>query len=199
MDNLFDLIIVAAVVWSVIGGLLGRKKGQTTPRAPAPRRPLPEEARPAPAPVRVEEPQSAAEMIPDDLWEILTGQKRRSTPPSSSEPSWPPEAEPEWASEWEAEADEEAVVAYPRPSDEARSLEEIPPPEKPLVVSLEMLPPPPAQRHAAFHERLGASTSGKIPEERRRVVPASRLGGHRSLQRAVILREVLGPAKGLEP
>ncbi|HEX7050105.1 MAG TPA: hypothetical protein VF188_07900 [Longimicrobiales bacterium] len=248
MDDLFSLLIAAAVAWSVIEGLVGRRrKGPPAPpQHRAPRMPVPDVERgggergdPGAGPLGpVERP--AGEMIPDELWAILTGERRPAAgPPRAPEESWEAgaswEAEASWETEasrdgepvesarrsepspvggaaeparargaqggeWSRGGDVEATgtpVLVPSTYEEARSLEEMPAPSRPVVVSLEAPPPPPEVRHRDFHARLarsGARRSAPAPDARRlhRV-----LGGRRDLQRAVILSEVLGPPKGL--
>lgn len=214
MEDLYSLIVLIAVIWSVIGRVFGGRQGPGGPGVPVPgQRPgagLPERAPggiPGPAEpwgdedivstapaARGEsgaEDTSAAAMIPDDLWELLTGERR--TP----RPAWEPES-------WEDEAawDEEVAaatspeLAHGRYEDEGRSLERVAAERHPVVVSLEAPPLPPEERHRRFHERL-ESLSG-APERRRRARLPRSLGTGAALRRAMVLREVLGPPKALE-
>lgn len=215
MDDLYSLIVLVAVIWSVIGGLIGGRKGQGGAGGPARGR-RPGAGIPAPSPGRSgprpdtpgdggavvarptataddagEEDRSAAAMIPDDLWEILTGERR--TP----EPEWEPEP---WEDDhaWEPHGEEAAPVeSYPVPYGyEARSLESAARDEYPVAVSLEAPPPPPEERHRLFHKKLEATARQQRPARRSRL-PAA-LGSGPALRRAMVLREVLGPPKALE-
>ncbi|MBI4546078.1 MAG: hypothetical protein HY703_12840 [Gemmatimonadetes bacterium] len=175
--------------------------------APAAPGPSPETARPYGRAARGgQPPPAAADMIPDELWELLTGERRRPTPaPTPTGPGRlesaesPEEAE---AEEWGIDAEEVPAgeeVAEEVLREEAQSLEEIPAPAQPVIVSLEELAPP-AQRHAAFHSRLDQSAPLTLaprprPSARRRIL---RSGGRDDLRRAILLREVLGPPKALE-
>lgn len=245
MDDLYSIVVLAFVAWSVLGGLLGKKKGGA--QAPRERRPADGPAGPAPAPDRDGparyrdvpagddfEPtavqasergamdRSAAAMIPDDLWEILTGERR----PPAPEPAWEPDVS-EPGAPWDAEGEpaphgtrpaaptpygvEDAGAPHggwggspdagaERPSrrraGEAESLETIPTVDYPVVVSLETPPPAPERRHRAFHEKLAATARQPRPD-RRAAVPNG-LRDRAALRRAVVLREVLGPPKALE-
>jgi hypothetical protein len=64
----------------------------------------------------------------------------------------------------------------------------------PRVVSLEKDLPSDAERHADFRRRLSASRSAESGTPTRRSIFA----GRKQLHRAMILREVLGPPRGLE-
>jgi len=215
VEDLYSLIVLVAIIWSVIGRVFGGRRGPGGPGVPAPgRRPgagLPERAPggiPGPAEPREEEGEvspgpaarggpgaedtSAAAMIPDDLWELLTGERRTPGPAWESE-SWVDQAT------WEEEGVAAAAspeLAQDRYEAEARSLERIVADRYPVVVSLEAPPLPPEERHRRFHEKL-ESLSG-APEARRRARLPRSLGTGAALRRAMVLREVLGPPKALE-
>jgi hypothetical protein len=214
VENLGDLLVLVFVAWSVLGGLLGRRKGQPTPPArnrPAPH-PMPRredrgmqvEDDVAPATLDPRAPDPAAELpasilVPDDLWEILTGERR--TPQPAPIPAGGADAHDE--------ADFEEVESYDdvaydtvevarrerRSYDDDAIFEERPSREEaPKVVSLEDPPAPMPIRHAAFHRRLESLGPDRPQVVRNAVSPAAL----RSLRRAIVLREVLGPPKGLE-
>ncbi len=210
MEDIGALIFLAAMLWSIIGGIAGKRRKQRGAGAP-PGREEPERSADsrreasghadagasAPAQARdgagSREP-TAADMIPQDLWEILTGERRARPPEPEPEPAW--DETPAWGGEtaWDVEAASEEPV--PAGGYEVASWEEPPPHEPPIVVSLETPPPPPERRHRIFHERLDATAP---PRRRARRVASFRgLGGRSSLRRAVVLREILGPPKGLE-
>lgn len=83
MEDLISLIVFGVFLWSALGGVLGRKKPAPGQRHPGEAQPDPDgEAMrdepifaPRPAAPR-EEDETAADLIPDDLWEILTGERR---------------------------------------------------------------------------------------------------------------------------
>lgn len=152
-------------------------------------------------------------LIPDDLWAILTGEERPSTrapEPVSQEPVDPEEPGPDW--EWAAEEDwsprpevlaetEEDGGLEPEPQEvrgwEERPLEVRPIPvrdREPEIVSLEDSIPSVEERHEAFHRFIDAS----YDDVGRAAVRAPDAARRRSLRRAIIIKEVLGPPKGLE-
>ncbi|MGH7477435.1 MAG: hypothetical protein ACRELD_14300, partial [Longimicrobiales bacterium] len=154
------------------------------------------------------EPASAADMGPDDLWELLTGERRRRAPEPRPAPEPPrrvpakvalpraPEAEPEPSYNDvaidELQYDQDRRLAR----SEARSLEAITPPEYPEIVSLETEPLPAERRHTLFHERLDASAL-----EVQRATPLTvhlGLDSARDVRRAFVLREILGPPRALD-
>lgn len=203
--DLFEILFIALfVLIPVFEGILKKSRRQPPPDegAPRPARGIPrgdagdgEEAeargwepeREREVRSRRVEPGPASDMVPEDLWEILTGERRPSatgTREPTPEPAYdeveaePWSAEPEWAPERDV-APEPVSLEYMGP--EAYSL------EQPL--------PPPEVRHARFHEIIDA-----IEVE----VPAKQSSLLRSLTRqtglrdAVLLSEILGPPKGLE-
>jgi hypothetical protein len=236
VDDLGSLLVLAFVLWSVLRSVLGRGGTQAPPRprgragdgpphgaTPGARRETTQARATAPGEVESAAPTSAADMIPDELWEILTGEKRRpvvvrapeaeaETRPSGARahvPDFEPEFEPDFDEDFESEFEPEGVVgleAEPAPVSvgEHRSLEVLQPAGRaesleaePVVVSLEAPLPPPAERHAAFHSRIGDAKPQPARERVRSGGPL-RLGGRSELRRMMILREVLGPPKALE-
>ena len=209
MDDFIGAILIFIVF--VLGPILEqmRKKGQRRPPGPPPpqqRRPLPrqpESARiPQPsreAPSRVATPEpvatrtedvSAAEMLPDELWEILTGQpKPRPAPPPPA-----PDVEDEETADEELITAEDVNIETRRTRfEEAVSVEAPPPREYPVVVSMEDVPDP-RKRHAAFHEKIqqtSLAAPAAIAGPRYFSTPAD-------LRRAIIMQVVLGPPKALE-
>jgi len=144
-------------------------------------------------------------MIPDELWEILTGEKRRREPGGAprppAEPSGPVRPPMPYELEYEPEEPEDEEWG---PREPAREPEPVAAPRRreslevePVIVSLEKPLPPAAVRHAAFHERIeGLSRPARVQRRRRRL-PLN-LGNMDEVRRAVLLREVLGPPKALE-
>jgi hypothetical protein len=237
-DNLFILIIIFSFVARAIGeAVKGGKKGpgqqpgqrpqqrpglpqqrpqqQELPRHDEPREyasRFPIERPPAEAPAQKQSAEDvAAEMIPDELWRILTGQpkpQRTQTPaPQESyeadvdeELGAYDQAAPEgWGATDLTREDREAQELTERRADVAREHERTPETYQPLVVSMETEPAPTPVRHAAFHAKYDSPQV--LPGfQRNRGASLARIagGGPQALRRAVILQEVLGKPKGLE-
>jgi len=214
VEDFIQLIIFLAIIWSVVGGMFKKAPPAQPQGRPAPGEAAPRpEARPRQVPLEPaessaqaagageEKEEIAAGMIPDDLWEILTGERRAPAPVSRpGGGGWASEVPDTWVSaEPEIYPDEEEDLA---PIVEARDLASyddravIREPirrETPILVSLEGAMPRAGIRHAEFRKRLEAGTP---------VRPAARPRGLRgntaALRRAIVLREVLGPPRGLE-
>lgn len=211
MDDLFPLLMVLIfVLGPIIEGLKRKNR-----RPPPPQRRVPPPSAP-PQRSRTEEisttrprgDESAATMVPDDLWEILTGQPRTPAPPAPPTPTRQPERRPAWDVGYDAEleADEELEeervgledvnVETRRARVEAQSLETIGRHPEPVVISLEDNIPTTAQRHAEFHQRIVvAAPVVEVPPRR---TPLFDLKNRSELQRAFLMQEVLGPPKALE-
>lgn len=203
--SLFELLFIAAfILLPIMEGVLKQRRkrqGQSGAGNTGPGRPGPDrdgsEAR-----TRQEEPQSAAEMLPDDLWELMTGERRRSgrrqqesgDSPWSMEPdvatdTAEADAGPEepWVMDDEAQVPEPVSAEYTGP--EAYSLETPAPPP------VERTVPTAAARHRAFHELIDREQR----PARRHLSPLMRaLRRPAGLRQAVLLKEILGPPKGLE-
>jgi hypothetical protein len=221
MDDLFPILMfIIFFLAPLLEGLKRKKKDGEQPPEQTPRRPLPRptqqrlpEAR-SQTPSRMEEvsgksrtEESAATMVPDDLWEILTGQKRPSVlttpqqlPEERQKPHWDVVYDPE--ENEEDEADEESLVREDvevetrRTRVEAQSLETYDRHPQPVIISLEENIPTGAQRHASFHQKILAQKPVEIAAQ-----PESPLLGLRNraeLRRAFLMQQVLGPPKGLE-
>jgi hypothetical protein len=201
------LFIVVMLVSTINEVVTKRRKGQSTPGAP-PRpgpggRTLPRSGtrstgagtqpdtadRVPQRPAEDTAQQSAQVLLPDDLWAILTGEHRPAPPMPEPEPEpevWEPEPELEvWEPEpWErpdAQADASRPVAageWGREDDH----------------SLEAVVPSDEERHDAFHRRLEATAPATLTAPSRR----GRAARRHQLRRAIMLREVLGPPRGLE-
>jgi hypothetical protein len=216
MDDIFPILMfIIFFLAPLLEGIKRKRKGdqeQPPPRRPLPRpqqQRLPPQRRETPAPSRMEEvsgkpraEESAAAMVPDDLWEILTGQKRPpvlTTPPQTPErrPHWDvvfdPEAEAEDVAE-EAASREDVNVEVRRARVEAQSLETYDRHPQPVVISLEENLPTAAQRHDAFHKKIAATAPVAKAEKR----PLLDLHDRSELQRAFLLQEVFGKPRGLD-
>ena len=222
MDDLFPLLLfLFFVLGPILEGLKRKSKGQPPPpqRRALPRVPqqrLPQQRTPE-ASSRTEEvspgarrqEESASAMVPDDLWEILTGQKRPSvltTPqPFPTEekkrPSWDTVYVPEEDEDEEAGAEvvarEDVLIETRRAREEAQSLETYERHPEPVIVSLEENLPTAAQRHQAFHQKVASTAPAQVIAEPRRR-PRLNLNSRSELQRAFLLQEVFGKPKGLE-
>ncbi|HSH45313.1 MAG TPA: hypothetical protein VK966_05635 [Longimicrobiales bacterium] len=143
----------------------------------------------------------AADMVPDDLWEVLTGERRQSG--SRGDTASREEAAPAWSQETVAVEEPDALGEMA----EADWLEaevgasELGEPdsqeETPRIVSLEQPLPDPEQRHREFHEKMESLIEAtSIGSERRpdRAAPLrNALGTASGVRQAVLLSEVLGP------
>ncbi len=209
MDDFGTLVFLLFVLWPVIAGLLRRGQGTRPPgraggRPHAGQRPPSTGGPPADEEPQTAAPVSAADMIPDELWEILTGERRRPAPVRPPQPPVPAPVEAEQA-EWspasegpdldEAEWDEEEPdderwepALPPRPA--------VPLEVEPVIVSLEESEPSTGERRAASHAKIAAPVM--LARPRRRMPVRLNLGDRGELRRMMILREVLGPPKGLE-
>lgn len=205
MDLFEVLIILAFVGLPLLEGILKqRRKGRDAPDDDAPRRaPSPQARVPERAPRPMAEEGPAADMIPADLWEVLTGERRQTqTVPTSPPEEWVlaeesassegplEEVETGWgSSRWEVQGwDTESL-------EEEGEEETLHDPGE--VVSLEVLPPPPDVRHRLFHAKYDApavaptAPTPSLPHGLRAALEGP------GLQRAVLLSEILGPPKGL--
>ncbi len=219
--NLVVLLIVVYVFFVVIGGLrkMGRGTGAPPPRGrfpgqrPMPLPPSPRSGRELPGERR---PGSAADMVPQDLWELLTGQVARGRQPAP-DPAAPPAPAPR-AATTPYDYDDQAIAAaragaYDEETGPRRDLSTV------ANASLDEI----RREHAAGRSSGGPQSVGWAPAPASdRPVPdrsgapaaagtaeaeASRAeaarGGRRpgqraALRRAILAREILGPPKGLE-
>jgi len=160
-----------------------------------------------PQPRREPEPADAADMVPDDLWEVLTGERRQPRPPVPAPPPDPAETwdddDAPWVEEprWERAEDVFAKERFePAPWEEdrdeirldPRTESPFPTAEPPVVIAVDPYPPTPRRR-------VPLSVVLETPRTPRRVSPLMRALQHPDgLRQAVLLREILGPPKGLE-
>jgi hypothetical protein len=206
--DLFELLLIAVFLLFPLFEQIskrGKDKGQL-PRSKGP------QGGPSAEPSGPEDrqPASAADMLPEDLWAVLTGEKRErkgGVATAEAEPStdadrdgtpWSDAAEPApgpaddwpWRSAETQDAEREPVsLEYRGP--EAYSLEDL----DIEPVSLERPLPTPEERHRAFHARVDAPQ----PQRVHRRGPLSRaLSDAGRVRQAVVLAEVLGPPRGLE-
>ena len=162
MDDLFGFIVF--VVIFVLAPIIEQIRRKRTPPPPQQQRRPPEAQPQLPQrqqqqraqlptpPARSEtEEASAAAMLPNELWEVLTGQPR---PRPMPQPTPAPDVESEETADDEELVREDVDVDRRRRSyEETISLEEPARREQPVVVSMEGVPEPRA-RHVAFHEKV---------------------------------------------
>ena len=223
------LLIIVFIVAPLIERLLRAGKQnqqppsqqQRMPQRPRPRLPReerPEEweqdeaGQPESQPVRHRaetRDEAAAEMLPDDLWEILTGERR--TPQRPTPRRAPGPVSEEGFSLEEGYSIEEAESLEVQPSGEwmsapPESPEVVLPPEpyirpNPLrpvadVVSLEEIDFDYDQRHDDFHDKLEGL--GGPATVRRRAPNAYRFRNDADLRRSIVMAEILGTPRGLQ-
>ena len=218
--DLFELLFIALfVLIPVLDGIL--KKGKRPPPteeegAARPAGGLPRGDRGERGPGRdprgglggAAQPGPASDMVPEDLWAILTGERRPSGPATMEAP----ERDAYGERAYEEPTFEEA--GFEERSFEERSFEEagfekdpcsVEPelPGEPVSLeymgpeaySLETPPPPPEVRHAQFHRTLDRLEVAAPKRKRPLLRALTRPSG---LRDAVILAEVLGPPRGLD-
>ena len=219
MDFFEVLIILAFVFLPLIDGILKSRRAGQQEDVPTRRPPARERvghgagagsaggrSGTAGAPEESMDAGPAADMIPADLWEVLTGERR--TEPKPAEPTWQEDEEP-WVQSPVEELPDELGGDEGEQSPWARDYQEIEDPEPeptepvsphhgfPQVVSLEAPPPPPEVRHRRFHEKYDSEAPPPAPV-RSDFVRHLRSGLRGpGLRRSVVLAEVLGPPKGL--
>ena len=211
MDELFPLLMfIIFILGPIIEALTKKKRGQQPPPPPQRRPPIERPSRTEEISTRSRVEEDASAMVPDELWEILTGQRRAPTaqlPPSpldtraEKRPSWDVVYDPELEEDEEAELEvgpvEDVNVETRRQRVEAQSLETIGRHPAPVVISLEDDIPTTAVRHTAFHERVMAAQSTPIVEIKQRKALLD-FRNRSELQRAFLLVEVLNKPKCLE-
>ncbi|HWV56551.1 MAG TPA: hypothetical protein VNZ57_03690 [Longimicrobiales bacterium] len=145
-----------------------------------------------------QEAEEATSVIPDDLWELLTGERRQSASrPAPEEATYESQdVEPSHTESY----DEDAIAVAERGYDDARDAE-----PGPVLVPAEPEPLAAGQferwrpaRVAPRRDPRLATPADPIPAPRPRQRAPLALKDMDDLRRAVVLREVLGPPRGLE-
>lgn len=153
----------------------------------------------------------AADVLPDDLWEILTGERRSplpTPPPPDSAYDEPDETaygpEPAGAEFSHDDIESSDVLPVPAraesPSRPARGRsydEMLPVRAPPRVVSMEPTSFDDSVRHRQFHDRLD-NLPPRARVQRRRHPRAADFMTDADLRRAIIMTEILGPPRGLQ-
>jgi hypothetical protein len=210
----FIFFVVAPILERVLkGGTRPPQKGQRPQRrTPQPRSGLPGQPQ---APGRTQRAETATDMLPPELWEMLTGQK-----PPARKPDSAPVPDDRWDEEADHDEDDMAnsPVALPpsAPPDEERQIAELlkrrerealRPVERtlPHVVTMETAPLPAAARHRAFHKKIAKLDHRKEapamegPQAARNIIgDFLRDGSMVDIRRAILMQEVLGPPRGLD-
>lgn len=198
------------------------RQRQRPPAGQRPQPPVDRAPRPtprAPTPFDDEDEDLAAGMLPDDLWEILTGERRTPVepqrapqprtlpqhhdtvdgPPASfedpTEHSFELEHQADFESDFDPDFEEAAYSA--EPVEIEPYVHQAPVREAPKVVSLEKTYFDAESRHDRFHERLEElPPAARI--RRRKPTRAAGMLDDDDLRKAIIMNEVLGPPKGLQ-
>lgn len=221
--ELFELLFIALfLLFPILEQVLRRRKG-SGPDEPGPDPMETEEGRIEPR-SSSREPVKASEMVPDDLWAVLTGEARHregvdregeadragrewssgesegvaaSAEPTTAEPET---AEvPDWEDAWTPRPEPGWALDEEVDDREPVSLE-YRGPEARSLEELDFRPiersvPSPESRHRRFHEMIEQPR----PRHRaRRSAVGRALSSPRSLRQAFILSEVLGAPKGIE-
>lgn len=211
--ELFEILFIAMfILFPILEQVLKRRGG------PDEEEPGPVAMEPPPgeidAPAEEREPVQASEMVPDDLWAVLTGEQRPGRP---GEVHVEAEQDEEWATSegFGERAHRESIETVEEPEEartaagsdwssapdpeEAYSLERLdyaPVPYEPVAYeALERTVPSTEARHRTFHEKVDRPVP---PRPRRRSTVGRALGRPETLRHAIILTEVLGPPKGLD-
>jgi hypothetical protein len=224
-DAGFLIFLFIFFVLPLLQRILGRGKQQPPPggspgqrpptRAPPQRRPLPDTRERLPAPTDrpaasrpagdATDADRAAELIPADLWEILTGERRAPLPQRPLPPSPEPDLDEELARDEEAVPvratidEDRAVDELLRRRERETARDRLAVREPVQIISLETEPLPEPARHAAFHRDVAALPPAAVARQKRprpAMLPA--LDNRNDLMRAIVLQEVLGRPKGLD-
>lgn len=183
MDDLVQLIFFGLLI--LFGLLSGRRKKKKTP-------PVQTRARPRTPPPSTVRPDRAAAAAPRAaLPEGAAAGQRGSTSPVSAEP--PPRPR-----DLAQELFDLLQGRGPVQTSEPRHAVAVTEPEPEEAVSLEVLEPDTAARHREFHDRYVGQPPGEKPSEPKVFRRAQLELSRRSLKQAFVMKEVLGPPKGLE-
>lgn len=215
----FTLIVILFIALPILQGVFGKKQREEQRRRMEQRRR--EQGQASSSSGRQKQDrrpaESAADLVPDDLWELLTGERRQPARVPIPTREWDVEVEevavseapvatrpePDWdaipePAPYEPVSETQEESGHPwRLSDEPTPM--VPRRERsdnlPEAVSLEQPVPSDAVREREFHEEL-AHLPPPARGHRRRRLPYG-LGHDHEVRRAFILTEILGPPKGL--
>lgn len=196
--DLFEILFIALVIlFPILEQVFRKNRGAdgegegpevTGPEAVGPERAESDLREVSPA-SQERRPVKAADMVPDDLWAVLTGEQR-----PTQEAGWEEEEVHFGGSPWREDTTrgydaEDAAAPVELP--EAYSLERL----DIEAVSLEEPLPSPEVRHRQFHELVDQPA---VRRKRQRSAVNRALRSSGGARRAFVLSEVLGPPKGLE-
>jgi hypothetical protein len=214
----FTLIVLLFIALPILQGVFGKKQREEQRRRQQQRRTQQGQASSsAGMQTRERREENAADLVPDDLWELLTGERRQRTrdqiptrewgaPAQDAPTSQAPvatEPEPEWEAipepaPYEPVSDEAEESGHPwRVSDKPTPM--VPRRERsdnlPEAVSMEQPVRYDDAQERAFHRELAHLPPPARAHRRGRLRYG--LGHNEDLRRAFILKEILGPPKGL--
>jgi hypothetical protein len=194
--------VLAPILERILKGNVNTRNppGRLPGQRPTPQRPLPRTRFPEPTAGPAgggREARDSTDLIPADLWEILTGQRRiepepSAPPPVATAPAPVPYRRPAGPPVVH-DAEDDAAAELLQRRDRDWRVQHAPP----AAVSLETEPLPGVARDAAFHKRRSL-LSGPATVQRDRGPMNLHLDGQVALRRAMILQEVLGRPRGLD-
>lgn len=203
--DLFEILFIALfLLFPILEQVLRKNRGEPDSEEPDPGAPQEHGEPGQQAPER--KPVKAAEMVPDDLWAVLTGEQR----PAEGVGWEEEEVEGQFGDSWSEEPDEARRVPEPVATPEVDSDWDAPAPGSreyrgPEAYSLERLDQEavslesPLQsseaRHRRFHEIIDAQP---VRRRTRRSAVGRAIRTPAGIRQAFVLSEVLGTPKGLE-
>jgi len=236
VDLFFLLIIVIFIVGPIIEKAMKGGRPPQGPPVPPGQRPPPRRVQqrfpqiPTPEPTDEAQgsPESAAEILPSDLWEMLTGQRPSSTQGMRTRPA--PTAQTPAPARPAAERlppDRQGRLTRTPMRDRPRTASTAPPPAPlrddlaeadalirkrdreeaerrmlhrggPEIVSLETPIQSEPVRHKAFHKKLEQEAAPAVVDKPACAKLRMDRLANSELQRAVLLHEILGTPKGME-
>lgn len=213
MDNLFTVFLLLVFVLGPILEQMKKKEQEKKRQQRLPPEPPVALPRSATEEISSKPRDSAAGMVPDDLWAVLTGEQRPA--PQVPEPLPAPAKQRPWdvvyipPEETDNEEDlgtEDVNVEVRRSSRDAVQREHAArhrPVEAislevttPHIVSLETPLPSASARHTAFHQRVDKMVTPVAAAPSRKSVLG--VATRSELKRAFVLQEILGKPRGLE-
>lgn len=207
--ELFEILFIAMfILLPIMEQVLKRRRGSEEEPGPVDMEPPPGEID---APSSDREPVQASEMVPDDLWAVLTGEQRPQRPEGGpvdeqDDEGWgafegfgddarrdnareSAEAWSETGRDWSSEPDPEEAYSLERLDLEPVAY------ESEAFEPMERTVPSAEARHRAFHEKIDRTAP---PKRRRRSTVGRALSRPETLRHAIILSDVLGSPKGLD-
>lgn len=210
----FELLIIAIfILLSILEGVLGKKKRESRKKKDAPEAPEDEGAEPwwaGSGGPEGEGPSSSDVLVPEEIWEEITGEERRESrrEPAAADVAAGDEEVREEGGEGEEDdrtpAERLESLRYEGSGERRPEAKLEPADASGEAISLEKLEIDSEARHRRFHRRyLPSVRAGGTAYGTSRGAGASRLRkeldlrGPRALRRAVVYREILGPPKAI--